>query len=252
MSLTPEASYRILGIGPEADLKEVKTAFRKKAFELHPDLNPNDPEAATKFRKLNEAYVFLRNHVKARGKAQAGADVPPPTPEPKASPDFGARTYAGNQKKYKRKTTFTTGPWMHRQEEVLNDILKDPFAKQVFEDIYREIKKGGKTRATTRDLQVNWGKSKVKFDLSGGLFKGVKRLAHKFLDEEQVVSFPFYQLIPGKTIRISIQHGLSKVKKVVEVTIPRDFSIGKPIRLKGLGRRLGPVKGDLFLKIIGK
>ena len=29
----------------------------------------------------------------------------------------------------------------YRQEEVLNDILKDPFARQVFEDIYRQTQK---------------------------------------------------------------------------------------------------------------
>ena len=52
--------YEILGVGENADADEVKSAFRKLAFEHHPDRNPgNEKQAEEKFKKINEAYSVL-------------------------------------------------------------------------------------------------------------------------------------------------------------------------------------------------
>lgn len=50
--------FKKLGIPPTTDLKEIKKAYRKKAFALHPDKNPS-PQAETAFIELTEAYEFL-------------------------------------------------------------------------------------------------------------------------------------------------------------------------------------------------
>ena len=47
--------YEVLGISKEADEKEIKKAFRKKAMEFHPDRNPDDKVAEEKFKEVNEA-----------------------------------------------------------------------------------------------------------------------------------------------------------------------------------------------------
>lgn len=56
-----ESPYDILGIAPGASKDEVKKAYRRKARENHPDLNPGDPLAAERMNKVNEAYDRLMN-----------------------------------------------------------------------------------------------------------------------------------------------------------------------------------------------
>lgn len=76
-----ETPYDILGVGPDASQDEIKKAYRKKARENHPDLNPNDPGAAERMNKVNEAYDRLMNPEKyvredARKAAQQGYAAP--------------------------------------------------------------------------------------------------------------------------------------------------------------------------------
>ncbi len=51
--------YEVLGVGRDADERQVKKAFRALARELHPDVNKHDPEAEEKFKEAAEAYEIL-------------------------------------------------------------------------------------------------------------------------------------------------------------------------------------------------
>jgi molecular chaperone DnaJ len=51
--------YETLGVGREADDAALKSAFRKKAMQYHPDRNPDNAEAEAQFKELNEAYQVL-------------------------------------------------------------------------------------------------------------------------------------------------------------------------------------------------
>ena len=52
--------YEILGVARDADDADIKKAFRRKARELHPDVNP-DPQAEAQFKEAAEAYEALTN-----------------------------------------------------------------------------------------------------------------------------------------------------------------------------------------------
>ncbi len=59
--------YKILGVNRDASETEIKQAYRKLARQYHPDVNPGDKQAETRFKDINEAYQVLSDKEK-RGK----------------------------------------------------------------------------------------------------------------------------------------------------------------------------------------
>lgn len=193
--MTRKECYTILGVRESATLDDVKKAYRKRAFELHPDLNPS-PEASKQFQTLNEAYVLILTwleedydaHSRAeRSKtAKAKSEKPEqPKAEEKSSTDNakpkkhhtksaktaskeeskGSNSHNGAAASSKTSSRASYSSYdnggerdVHiSQQEVMDNVLRDPFARRVFEDIYSEIRRGG--GAASRALRKSRGQA---------------------------------------------------------------------------------------------
>ncbi len=66
MSTTSRDYYEILGVERGAGAEEIKKAYRKLALKWHPDRNPGNPEAETRFKEAAEAYKILSDPQKRK------------------------------------------------------------------------------------------------------------------------------------------------------------------------------------------
>lgn len=265
--LSVKECYEILKLEKGADLQTLKTAYRRRAFELHPDLNPGNPEAGRQFQLLNEAYVALSAILKPaeeNKERQKASRAKAAQTESKTETAGYAEKKAEETKQDKDASRASAA---YAEQDVLRDLLNDPFARRVFEDIYSELarkhepkgeekpteepraqkpspeKKAAPSQASPKTVPPwNAGPDKG----FAGMLKGWFR---KQFDEEQSLTMPAAQLRPGVKIRLQIRKGLSDDITPVEVTLPRDFSVGKPMRLRGLGKKVGRWQGDLYLTI---
>lgn len=307
--MTRQECFKILRLEPSAGPATIKQAYRKLAFELHPDLNPGLPDASKRFQELNEAYVLLMqeyantsygarartaDHSGAAGHADAKSRAEAHKAYEKAKSRFNAGTAgpngtgatgSANGAQETAPGAAGKGPRVDgskpSREEILQDLLNDPFARRVFEDIYSHVRhnKGqqtpppgptakkapAKATATPKPPKPK-KKKKAKpagppmliaagnkmAGLAGNMAGGVKSWFRKQIDDEQVMYLPGESLYPGARVRLQVSHGFSDNTRTIEFTLPPEFQPGRPIRLKGLGKHLGNLKGDLYLRVYSR
>jgi DnaJ-class molecular chaperone len=63
--------YKVLGVAKDATQDQIKSAYRKLARTLHPDVNPGNKSAEERFKKVSSAYDFLSDPAK-RARFDAG------------------------------------------------------------------------------------------------------------------------------------------------------------------------------------
>jgi molecular chaperone DnaJ len=100
MAATPKHDYyKTLGLERNADEETIRKAYRKLARKYHPDLNPGDKSAESRFKDVQEAYDVLSDTKKRSMYDQVGfysdsgfnAGPPPGSGAPRGGPnmDFG-------------------------------------------------------------------------------------------------------------------------------------------------------------------
>lgn len=253
--MTFKECYAILGLAPGATLAEVKKAYRTLAFSLHPDLNPHISGAARQFQTLNEAYVKLTHASadRARARREAGENRDTRTREEAGRAyDKARKAGQGDGKTSENPRPARQSAYRERsKDEVLKDILDDPFARRVFEDIYSHVRKEDPKKGVPKAQSKNGTVAGASWNLLNrfagfGKFKGwLKRQ----VDDEQILRLPQEALVPGAKVRLEIQHSFINDPQVVEITLPPEFVPGKSMRLKGMGRRIGAIRGDLIVRI---
>ena len=118
--------YEVLEVSKDATDSEIKRSFRSLARRFHPDKNPDDAEAETKFKEVQEAYAVLSNPDERKKYDMFGHDQPGGSP-------FGPGGFQG-----------------------VNISIDDLFGGGI-ESIFSQIFSGGRPRRRSRgtDLLVN-------------------------------------------------------------------------------------------------
>src|SRR5262249_35607947 len=100
--------YKILGVARAASADDIKKAYRRLARKYHPDVNPGNRSAETRFKEINEAYEVLSDPDKRHKydtlgpnwTEQFGFGAPPPRTRTTAPPPGSGSRRSGSGAPY--------------------------------------------------------------------------------------------------------------------------------------------------------
>lgn len=224
--------YDVLGIDRNADEKTIKKAYRKLAKKYHPDTNAGNPDAADKFKEVNEAYDILSDPKKKKMYDQFGHAAFEAGADPGA--DAGAGGFGG----------FQSGGNGSYQEFHFNGENMDDIFGDIFGNMFHGSHGGS--------FHSGFGGSGFH---SGSGFGGFHQqdFPQKGSDVKASINVTFDEAAFGADKRISLSSpdGSSGAPQTLQVHIPAGIDTGKSIRLKGKGMpgTGGGEPGDLLLKV---
>ncbi|MFO8011110.1 MAG: J domain-containing protein [Dehalococcoidia bacterium] len=214
--------YRILGVDRNASDDEIKKAYRRLARQYHPDVNPDDPQAESKFKEINEAYQVLGDKEKRKKYDQLGANWEQYEQFSKSGAgaregpfQWGPRYYSTGGPQYEYRTL---------SEEEIQDLFGGGGG---FSDFFKTF-----------------------FGESVGEERGRYRPGpQKGRDLKQTVEISLEEAFQGTTRRIQITDGGGNVARTIEAKIPPGVEDGSRIRLaeQGAPGLEGGKPGDLYV-----
>jgi DnaJ-class molecular chaperone len=221
--------YQTLGVSKTASDKEIKQAYRKLARKHHPDVNPGDKTAESRFKEINEAYEVLGDPEKRRKYDELGANWR--MYEQAQQQGGGFPGGAGSPFSGGAWNINVGGPGGYRTmtEEEMRDLFgnEDPFS-----DFFKTFFGGGGPR-----------------EGAGRARQGRAPRTQKGRDIEHEVELTLEEAYHGATRRISIKQGGHA--RSVDVRIPVGVKDGSRVRAAGEGESgaNGGAAGDLYLRV---
>ena len=224
--------YDVLGIDRNADEKTIKKAYRKLAKKYHPDTNAGNPDAADKFKEVNEAYDVLGDPKKKKMYDQFGHAAFEAGADPGAG--AGAGGFGG----------FQSGGNGSYQEFHFNGENMDDIFGDIFGNMFHGQKNSGYSRQSS-----GFGGQGFHSGFGGSGFGGHTQEKGSDLRSEVSISFEDAAFGCDKMIRLSDPSGSGS--QTLQVHVPAGIENGKSIRLKGKGNPgfNGGEAGDLLLKV---
>ncbi|HPD31525.1 MAG TPA: J domain-containing protein [Phycisphaerae bacterium] len=212
--------YEVLGIPRNATPDQIKRAYRSLAKKYHPDRNPGDKTAESRFKEVQAAYEVLSDPEKRKLYDQfghAGA----------RGPTGGWRSGPGGQRVY----TWKSGGGPDIPIEDLDDLFS-VFAGG-----------SGRRKGTGRSIFEEFFKSAGR---SGGEFH---EQAAAGTDVEHPVELSFEQAVQGTKLDLTLTEPRTGATQRITVKIPPGVADGQRIRLRGKGGSGGPgmPAGDLYI-----
>jgi curved DNA-binding protein len=208
--------YAILGVPKTADAKAIKSAYRKKAKQFHPDLHP---EHADKFKELGEAYEVLGDEEKRQRYDMLGSQWKQGQGNP-------------SQAQYQQ--------WGGGGNINYEDLFGGAGGAGGY---------GGGASGFSDFFEAFFGgRSQGGQGRQGGQAQARQASPKEDLDLEQGIQVTLKEVIKGGT-RSFYSNAL---KKDVTFNIPKGISTGKKIRVQGAGKASDyerGKKGDLLLKV---
>jgi DnaJ-class molecular chaperone len=250
--------YKIIGVGKTASSDEIKKAYRKLARKYHPDVNPGDKSAESRFKEINEAYEVLSDPEKRQKYDTLGPNWQEQFGFGGAAPRTQTRTYTTRQ----RSGTGTgTGGTSYDFD------LDDPTG---FSDFFEALfgRRGAATGTATGSTNPRSSQRSTMQDILRQPGENIDQPVEITLQEAYsgttktfVVQVP--EICPtcsgtgeasGRVCPTCGGAGTTSRTRRIEVKIPAGVDTGSRIRVAGEGQpgKNGGPRGDLYLVVAVK
>lgn len=251
--------YEVLGVDKSADDAALKKAYRKLAMQFHPDRNPDNKEAESKFKEINEAYEVLSDAKKRQMYDQFGHAGVDPSYGGGAGGQYSG--FGGFDGFDDILSEFFGGGFGGFSGQSSNRPQKGQTVKIQLDLTFEEAIFGADKEVEylrTEDCQTCHGSGAEPGTKTHTCSKcngeGVLKFRQRTLFGDQITTRPCDQCKgTGKTYEQACNtckgHGIVKKRKKRTVTIPAGVDEGQVLTLQGegnLGSKGGP-RGDVYI-----